>query len=375
MNIPLCVPSVGELEEAAVVEALRSGWVAPAGPQLDEFELRIGETTGGRNAVAVSSGTAALHLMFLASGIRAGDLVAVPTLTFIATVNALTYVGGIPVFIDCDENGLINPDLLEVALSDSEERGQMIKAVIAVDLYGRLADYPRIEEIARRHGARVLSDAAESLGAHLNGSPGGSFGALAALSFNGNKIITTSSGGAVLCSEPEIADRVRYLSTQARQPVRHYEHTEVGYNYRLSNLLASLGLAQLARLGDIVERKRSHHQAYEEAFSGKVGLRMLEIAGGNAWMNVLIVGTEFPMTASELGNVLRRNGIETRPVFKPMHLQPIHRAARLEYINGTAERLYRTGIVLPSSTDLSIYDCERVIDIVVPQTTRVMSPQ
>ncbi|UZD62007.1 aminotransferase class I/II-fold pyridoxal phosphate-dependent enzyme [Brevibacterium sp. JSBI002] len=356
MRIPLCLPSVGVLEEQAIVAALRSGWVAPAGPQLDEFESRLAAVTGRKHAVAVSSGTAALHLALLSQGIGAGDRVAVPTLTFAATVNAVHYVGAEPVFIDCDEAGLMDTSVLEVACSEALSSERPIRAVLPVDLYGTPADYQRIVRIAETYGAVVVSDAAESLGAGTCESPAGSFGAVAALSFNGNKIITTSSGGAVLCSDLETAERVRYLSTQARQPVLHYEHTEVGYNYRLSNLLAAVGIAQLDRLGAIVSKKREHHQGYARALAHVAGLDLLTPADGNCWMSVLIVGPDSGTDAWTLGESLLQRGIETRPVFKPMHLQPVHAGCDLRYITGRAEALYRTGLALPSSTDLTTDD-------------------
>ncbi|UVI35779.1 aminotransferase class I/II-fold pyridoxal phosphate-dependent enzyme [Brevibacterium spongiae] len=356
MRIPLCLPSVGVLEEQAIVAALRSGWVAPAGPQLDEFESRLAAVTGRKHAVAVSSGTAALHLALLSQGIGAGDRVAVPTLTFAATVNAVHYVGAEPVFIDCDEAGLMDTSVLEVACSEALSSERPIRAVLPVDLYGTPADYQRIVRIAETYGAVVVSDAAESLGAGTCEAPAGSFGAVAALSFNGNKIITTSSGGAVLCSDLETAERVRYLSTQARQPVLHYEHTEVGYNYRLSNLLAAVGTAQLDRLDAIVSKKREHHQGYARALAHVAGLDLLTAADGNCWMSVLIVGPDSGTDAWTLGESLLQRGIETRPVFKPMHLQPVHAGCDLRYITGRAEALYRTGLALPSSTDLTTDD-------------------
>lgn len=361
MRIPLCVPSVGEAEERAITAALRSGWVAPAGPQLDEFELRLAAITDRGHAVAVSSGTAALHLALLTQGIGCGDRVAVSTLTFAATVNAVHYVGAEPVFIDCDEAGLMDVAVLDAALSDSRASESPIRAVLPVDLYGRPADYPQIGQIAAAHEAIVISDAAESLGASLNGAPAGSFGTVAALSFNGNKIITTSSGGAVLCDDAETAARVRYLAAQARQPVMHYEHTEVGYNYRLSNLLAALGTAQLDRLEEIVAIKRSHHWAYAEALAGIDGLQLLEVGDGNGWMSVLVVAPEADTDAWTLGESLLQRGVETRPVFKPMHLQPIHEGCDRRYITGQAEDLFRTGLALPSSTDLSPEDRNEVI--------------
>ncbi|NNV08792.1 pyridoxal-5'-phosphate-dependent protein, partial [Geobacillus sp. MMMUD3] len=262
--------------------------VAPAGPQVDAFEAELSVLTSRTAVVAVSSGTAALHLALLAAGVGVGDEVAVATLTFAATANAVTYTGARPVFVDCDENGLMSPELLRLALSERAAAGRPIRAVVPVDVYGRPAAYPEIKQAAADFGAVVISDAAESLGGHLGNAPAGSFGEFAALSFNGNKIVTTSSGGAVLCPDEDSAARVRYLASQARQPVAHYEHTEIGYNYRLSNILAALGSAQLSRLPKILEVKRSHHQTYRKMAFALPGVSVLEPADGNCWMSVLV---------------------------------------------------------------------------------------
>ncbi|AZL10751.1 aminotransferase class I/II-fold pyridoxal phosphate-dependent enzyme [Brevibacterium aurantiacum] len=366
-TIPLCVPSVGIAEEAAVSMALRSGWVAPAGPQVDAFEAELAELTERPAVVSVSSGTAALHLSLLAAGISAGDEVAVATLTFAATANAVAYIGATPVFIDCDESGLMSPELLRLALSERAAAGRPIRAVVPVDVYGRPVDHPAIAEAARDFGAIVVADAAESMGARLGGRPAGSFGDFAALSFNGNKIITTSSGGAVLCPDTDAAEYVRYLATQARQPVPHYEHTEIGYNYRLSNILAALGSAQLARLPEILRAKRSIYEAYRSMAERLDGVSVLDAAEGNCWMNALILDSE--QDAAEMARNLAEVGIETRPVFKPMHLQPVHSGSDPSYITGRAEDLFRRGIVLPSSTDLSAEQIHRVTDAVTAACT------
>lgn len=357
--IPLCMPSVGRVEEEAVATAMRSGWIAPAGPQVDAFEAELAVLTGRAEVVSVSTGTAALHLALLAAGVKAGDEVAVATLTFVATVNVLSYVGVRPLFIDCDENGLMSPELLRLALSERMAAGRPVRAILPVDVYGRPADHLAIAALAADFGAIVISDAAESLGAQLDGCPAGSYGAFAAVSFNGNKIVTTSSGGAVLCPDHESAERVRYLASQAKQPVAHYEHTEIGYNYRLSNVLAALGSAQLTRLPEILAAKRAQHVAYRAMASGLVGARMIDPAGGNCWMHVLELETERDVV--ELAGALASQGIETRPVFKPMHMQPVRAGCDLTYITGQAEDLFRRGIVLPSSADLDGAQIERVI--------------
>lgn len=361
--IPLCVPSVGSAEEAAVSHALRSGWVAPAGPQVDLFEAELAEVTDRPEVVTVSSGTAALHLALLAAGVRPGDEVAVATLTFAASANAVAYAGARPLFIDCDESGLMSPELLRLALSERGAAGRPVRAVIPVDVYGRPVDHPAIAEASRDFGAVVVADAAESLGSLLDGRPAASFGMFAAVSFNGNKIITTSSGGAVMCPDQESAQRVRYLASQARQPVRHYEHTEIGFNYRLSNILAALGSAQLSRLPEILHAKRAHFETYRAMAEGIEGVSILDPADGNCWMNTLILETE--RDAAELSTTLAELGIETRPVFKPMHLQPVHSDCDLSFITGQAEDLYRRGIVLPSSTNLQAEQIARVVAGVV----------
>lgn len=369
--IPLCLPSVGRGEEEAVLAAIRSGWIAPMGPQLEAFETRLAELTDRPSAVAVSSGTAALHLALLAAGIKAGDTVAVSTLTFAATANAVAYTGAQSLFIDCDDNGLMSVDLLAQALDDADRAGRPIAAIIAVDLYGRPADYPRICALAEHHGAKVIADSAESVGAELDGRPAGSFGEFAALSFNGNKIVTSSSGGAVLCRDPERAEYVRYLATQARQPVLHYEHTDVGFNYRLSNILAALGLAQLARLPEILAVKRAHHLAYQQMADEVEGIDLLDAADGNCWLSILRVHPSARLSATELGEQLLSEGIETRPMFKPMHLQPVNAGCSLDYINGRAQDLFATGLALPSSVDLLEPQRSQVIAAVRRLTTSV----
>ena len=237
-KIYMSSPDVTDLEEQALVRAIRSGWIAPLGPEVDAFEAELAEYCGRKHAVALSSGTAALHLGLLTLGVGAGDLVLTSSLTFAATTSAIVYTGAEPVFIDADETGNMNPDLLEEAFQTLKDEGKTVKVVVPVDLLGKVADHERIGEIASRYGAVVLSDAAESLGATLNGKSAGAFGKAAVVSFNGNKIMTTSGGGALLTDDAEFAQHVRYLATQARQPVVHYEHTDIGYNYRLSNILA-----------------------------------------------------------------------------------------------------------------------------------------
>ena len=270
-RIYLSSPDVTEAEERALVRAIRSGWVAPLGPEVDAFEAELAAYCGREHCVALSSGTAALHLGLLTLGVGPGDLVLTSTMTFAATANAITYTGAEPVFVDCDETGNMDAGLLEQAFVRYADGGHPITAVVPVDLLGKVVDHARIDEVAAAHGVPVLADAAESLGAIRDGRPAASFGRAAAVSFNGNKVMTTSGGGALLTDDADLAERVRYLATQARQPVVHYEHTDIGYNYRLSNVLAAVGRAQLARLDEMVERRRQHRLTYRRLFAGGAG--------------------------------------------------------------------------------------------------------
>ncbi|MFZ9628238.1 MAG: aminotransferase class I/II-fold pyridoxal phosphate-dependent enzyme, partial [Ilumatobacteraceae bacterium] len=257
MRIFLSPPDVGDLEQQAVAAAVAGGWVAPAGPDLEAFERDMAHYVGWPATVALSSGTAALHLSLLALGVKPGDEVFVSTFTFAASANAVRYCGAEPVFIDSDDTSWnMSPDLLAEEFSRARRINRMPKAVVVVDLYGQAADFDPIMEICRQFGVPVVEDSAEALGAAYKGRPAGTLDDIGIFSFNGNKIITTSGGGMVLSPETRLADRVRHLSTQARQPVEHYEHREVGFNYRLSNVLAALGRVQLARLPQFIERRR-----------------------------------------------------------------------------------------------------------------------
>lgn len=363
----LSPPDVGEAEEAAVLSALRSGWVAPVGPDLSAFEAELADRVGVAHGVALSSGTAGLHLGLLGLGVGATDVVLTSTLTFAATANAICYTGAEPYFLDADPvTGNLDPVLLERALATLSRAGERVGAVVPVDLLGKSADYAAIEEIASRYGVPVLADAAESLGATFQGRPAGSFGRAAVVSFNGNKIMTTSGGGMFLTDDASLAERVRYLSTQARQAVVHYEHTEIGFNYRMSNVLAALGRAQLARLDSMIARRHQLRQHYRSLVSAVAGV---EIFGGredtedNAWLTSILVDPEVTgWTADELRDALAARAIESRPLWKPMHLQPVFRGSRGE-ITGVAERLFTQGLTLPSGSGMTSEQRERVTGV------------
>ena len=355
-RIFLSRPDITELEEKAILTAIRSGWAAPAGPEIDAFEQEMAQRVGVEHAVALSSGTAALHLGLLTLDIKPGDIVVTSTMTFAATANAVTYTGATPYFIDSDPvTGNMNPELLYEALSELVDQGTPAAAVVPVDLLGKAADYTRIEPICEEFNVPILADAAESLGATHNGRPAGSFGKAAILSFNGNKIMTTSGGGMLLTDDGDFAQHVRYLSTQARQPVVHYEHTEIGYNYRMSNLLAALGRAQLKRLDEMIERRRMWRNRYREFFSEVPGT---SIFGGNDdednyWLTSIIIdSTATQVSSGKIHAALNGANIESRPLWKPMHCQPVF-ADLPGKITGTSQRQFETGITLPSGSEMS----------------------
>jgi dTDP-4-amino-4,6-dideoxygalactose transaminase len=363
-QIHLSPPDIGELEEAALIEALRSGWVAPAGPMIDAFEVALAQRCGRRCAVALSSGTAALHLGLLGLGAGPGSVVLVPTMTFVATANAVSYTGAEPIFVDCDrQGGNLDPELTERTLRDLGRQGRAVAAVVAVDLLGRCADYAALTQVCEQFEVPILSDAAESLGSSYRGRPAGSFGTSAALSFNGNKVMTTGGGGALLTDDVVVADRARYLSSQARQPTGHYEHTEIGYNYRLSNLLAAVGVAQLQRLDAMIERRRSVRAGYAEVFADAPGVQIFQREGDaedNCWLTaVLIDRAGASWKPGDLAAALQKRNIESRPLWKPMHMQPVfERATRV--LNGNAAKLFATGLALPSGSALSQADIGRI---------------
>jgi len=364
LSILLSPPDVGELEQAYVLRAMQSGWVAPAGPDLNAFETEVADKVGVAHAVGLASGTAALHLALVSWGVRPGDVIPVSTLTFTATVNAIRYVGAEPYFVDSDEEtGNMSAHLLRQAVDDLRSRGRGVPAIVPVDLLGKCVDYAAISEVADSCGARLLCDAAESFGATYAGRAAGSFGDASVLSFNGNKIMTTSGGGMLLTNDAALAAHVRKLATQARESMHHYEHAEIGFNYRLSNILAALGRAQLTRLDAMLKRRRGWRERYRALFAGQRGVRILggaDDGGDNCWLTAVIVDSmTSSWTAPQLGRVMAETGIETRSVWKPMHLQPVSEGLR-GTLDGTAERLFKNGLTLPSGSAMSDDDFARV---------------
>jgi dTDP-4-amino-4,6-dideoxygalactose transaminase len=366
-RIYLSPPDVGPADRQMLEAAFDSGWIAPVGPDIALFEKEVAAVVGMPHTVALSSGTAALHLALLELGVGHGDDVLVSTFTFVATANAVTYVGARPVFID-SETGTWNmsPDLLAEELSLRARRGRLPKAVIVVDLYGQCADYGRIKPLCEEYDIPLIEDAAEALGATYAGQPAGSFGDFSVFSFNGNKIITTGGGGMLATLGTGAADHIRYLATQARNPAPHYEHTEIGYNYRLSNLLAALGRSQLADLGRRVARRRAHKARYREVLADLPVSFQPDAENGTAtnWLTCVTVEPEAALTPVELISHLDSEGIEARPTWKPMHLQPIFLNTPSR-VDGTAEGLFRRGLCLPSGSSLSDDDHQRVCNSVL----------
>jgi dTDP-4-amino-4,6-dideoxygalactose transaminase len=371
-RIYLSPPDLTGRELTMLGEAVASGWIAPLGPHVDAFEAEATQKVGVPHAVALVSGTAALHLALLVLGVGHGDTVWTSTLTFAATANAIAYTGAAPVFVDSDlASWNLDPGLLGEELERAARTNTLPKALIGVDLYGQCADWAPIVATCRRHGVAIIEDAAEALGAtyKLDGKdkPAGSFGDLAILSFNGNKIITTSGGGMLLGARKDWIDRARHLATQAREPVRHYEHRDIGFNYRLSNLLAAVGRAQLADLDRRVTARRQIYARYRAALGELPGWTFMPEASFGRPTHWLTCATIDPAKAGHSRDAvidrLAALDIEARPVWKPLHLQPVFAGARA--VRGqVAEALFSDGICLPSGSSLTAADQDRVIDAI-----------
>jgi len=363
-KIYMSAPDVGEKEEQAVIRAMKSGWVAPLGPEVDAFELEVAERVGVSYAVALSSGTSALHLGLLALGIKPGDVVITSTMTFVATANAILYTGAEPFFVDSElDTGNMSPELLEQSIDLLKSQGRSIGAIVPVDLLGKTVNYTEITRLAQEHNIPLLCDAAESFGASYKGKPAGSWGDASIISFNGNKIMTTSGGGMLLTDNESLAQRVRYLATQARQPVIHYEHIDVGYNYRLSNVLAALGRAQLSRLDDMISSRRHIRNVYKDIFENVEGVKIFDgedDSEDNCWLTSIIVDSNITgWNTKELMDHLSISNIETRPLWKPMHLQPLFSDSN-NMTNGNSQRLYENGLTLPSGSAISVDQIELI---------------
>jgi pyridoxal phosphate-dependent aminotransferase EpsN len=379
-RIYLSSPHMGERELQYVEEAFQSNWIAPLGPHVDAFEQELAEYVGVGGAVALSSGTAAIHLSLKLLGLGRGDLVFCSTLTFVASCYPILYEGAVPVFIDSDPDSWnMSEQALERAFHYAYLKGKLPKAVIAVNLYGQSADMDPILSICNRYGVPVIEDAAESLGATYKNKASGTFGKFGIYSFNGNKIITTSGGGMLVSDDLPALEKVRYWATQARDPAPHYQHSEIGYNYRLSNVLAGIGRGQLKVLEDRVLARRRVFDTYREKLSDIPGIHFMpEAAFGRStrWLTALTVDPDqCSVSSANLMESLARYQIESRPVWKPMHLQPLFKD--YAYYSHTEEtsisdRLFEQGICLPSGSNLSEEDQGKVIAVMREQLARVV---
>jgi dTDP-4-amino-4,6-dideoxygalactose transaminase len=378
-RIHLSKADVTEVEERYLLDAVRSGWVAPLGPHVDAFEAEMAARIGVKHSLALASGTAALHLGLLELGAGPGTAVVVPSMTFAASAMPVVYTGAEPVFVDARRgDGNVDPGLLMEAVDTLQAEGTRVVAAMSVDLFGRCADYDDIVPGLHERGIPLIEDAAEALGAAYHRRPAGSFGAAAVFSFNGNKIMTTSGGGMLLSNDEDLIARARYLSTQARQPVDHYEHTEVGFNYRLSNLLAALGRAQLSRFESMLARRRAIRERYVDGLSDLPGVSFLgrdDQGRGdeedNCWLTCIVLDPAVTaVSPSQLIAELAAEDIEARRLWKPMHLQPVF-ASRRCFVNGQSQRLFDRGVTLPSGSALQDDEIERVLKVL--RTTLAVS--
>ncbi|HSW19397.1 MAG TPA: aminotransferase class I/II-fold pyridoxal phosphate-dependent enzyme [Ramlibacter sp.] len=363
-------PHLGDEEAAFVEDAFRTNWIAPLGPHVDGFEREIAEQTHSGYGAAVSSGTAAIHLGLLLLGVQPGDTVFCSSLTFVGSCNPILYCGAKPVFIDSEpQTWNMSPQALERAFEWARAQGRMPRCVIIVNLYGQSADMDALLPICERHGVPVLEDAAESLGATYKGRPSGSFGHIGIFSFNGNKIITTSGGGMLVSKDLALMDRARKLATQAREPAAHYEHIEVGFNYRMSNVLAGIGRGQLKVLTQRVAQRRAVFERYREALADMPDVAWMPEPtgyGSTRWLTCFtLAGDAASERRDRLLRALERHAIEARPVWKPMHLQPLFAGAPyFEHAPGddVAARLFNSGVCLPSGSNLTPAQIDRVLD-------------
>lgn len=368
-KIWLSSPHMGENEQKFVNEAFDTNWIAPLGPHVNGFEKDIQDYNKVAHASALSSGTAAIHLALILNNVGEGDYVLVQSFTFSATVNPIIYQGATPVFIDSEEDTWnMDPNALEKSITELMAKGQKPKAIIPVHLYGMPANMEAIMEIANKHDIPVIEDAAESLGSTFDGKFTGTFGKMGIYSFNGNKIITTSGGGALVSDDEELINKSRFLATQARDNAPHYQHSHVGYNYRLSNVLAGIGRGQMQVLDDRITQRRANFERYKEYFS-KVNakgynIRFQEEPNGsfsNRWLSCILINPEENkgISREDVRLALEAQNIESRPLWKPMHLQPVFEKYPFEGI-GVSEKLFEIGLCLPSGSNLVEEDFERI---------------
>ncbi len=371
MSLPkiwLSSPHMGTQEQVFVQSAFDTNWIAPLGPHVDGFEADLCAFTGAKHAAALSSGTAALHLGLILLDVKAGDLVLCQSMTFSASANPIVYQGATPVFIDSEpDTWNMDPIALETAIKDCIAKGKKPKAIIPVHLYGMPAKMNEILHIARTYEIPVLEDAAEALGSTYHGIPCGTLGDLGVLSFNGNKIITTSSGGALIGNDAATIQQARFLSTQARDQAPHYQHSHIGYNYRMSNVLAGIGRGQMVVLPERVAQRRSNYERYLAVLGNITGIQFVPEPDGfysNRWLTTILVDPALTggITRETIRLKLEEHNIESRPLWKPMHLQPVFADCPF-YGDGTAARLFEQGLCLPSGSNLVDADFSRIFEV------------
>ena len=370
-KIWLSSPHIGNNELQYVNEAFESNWIAPLGPHVNAFEVGLQVQTKTHHAAALSSGTSAIHLALILLGVKSGDTVFCQSITFSASANPIAYQGANPVFIDSEpDTWNMDPQLLNTALLEAQKKGQLPKAIIPVHLYGMPAKMHEIISVAKEYNVPVIEDAAEALGSNINNKPCGSYGEFGVLSFNGNKIITTSGGGALLSNNAEMIDKARFLATQARDPAPHYQHSHIGYNYRMSNVLAGIGRGQLEVLNERVEARRSNYNRYVSYFSrlnqNGFNIKFQEEPDGyfsNRWLTCILIDPKLNngLTREIIRLTLDEENIESRPLWKPMHQQPIFANCK-SYINGVSDKLFEEGLCLPSGSNLTDDEFNRIFE-------------
>ncbi len=368
-KIYLSSPHMGGNELEFIHQAFESNWVAPLGPNVDGFEEDLEKYLGIEHAAALSSGTAAIHLALILSGVGYGDEVICQSFTFSATANPIVYQGATPIFIDSEPlTWNMSPEFLREAIEDRLKKGKKPKAIIPVHLYGMPAQIKEIMEIANTYEIPIVEDAAEALGSSIQGKKCGTFGKLGILSFNGNKIITTSGGGALVSDDESLINKARFLATQARDPAPHYQHSHIGYNYRMSNIVAGIGRGQMQVLGKRIEARRANFEKYKNYFE-QINLRGYKVyllpepegCYSNRWLTTIIIdpSENGGTTREDIRLALQKENIESRPLWKPMHLQPVFSGAPY-YGSDVSERLFEQGLCLPSGSNLSDEEWERI---------------
>ncbi len=365
-RIYLSPPFMNGKEKEMLIEAFDSNWIAPLGPNVDAFENEIASYLGVEDCCALSSGTSALHLALRVANIKEGDFVVCPSFTFVASANIIMYEKAIPIFIDSDlQSWTMDCNIVEKVFKKYKP-----KAIIAVDIYGQSCDYEVLQELCKKYNVILIEDSAESLGSKRGDSMLGSFGEMGILSFNGNKIITTSGGGMLLSNNKRNIEKARYLASQARLPELYYEHIDLGFNYRMSNLLAAVGRGQLKNINQFIKKRRKIFNNYFRAFSNKSGIKFLEEAKqckSNRWLTTLLIDKEKTgFSKDNVIEILQKENIESRPLWKPMHLQPLYKDSKYYKYKSfdVSAYLFKNGVCLPSGASLSLSDQNRIIDII-----------